>query len=71
MTVSVLPVPAFLLAKACVKFAVSPPTRLPEVIVGTPVEDVVPSYPFESVAAVTVIARAVIAPVVLLANVTA
>src|SRR3990170_4748909 len=53
---SVLPVPTFLLANACVKFAVSPAASAPEVIVGTPVELVVPLYTLVSVTAVTVIA---------------
>ena len=57
--VSVSPVPAFLLLYASVKFAVSPGARGPLVIVGVAVADVVPSYVFEFVAAVTVIARVV------------
>ena len=55
--VSVLPVPAVGVSKVCVQVAVSPAARLPEVIVGTPSELVVPSATFVSVTAVTVIAR--------------
>ena len=62
--------PAFLLAKACVKLAVSPATRL-GLTVGTPVEVVPPSYILVPVTAVTVIGLAMISPVMSLAKVTA
>ena len=68
--VSVLPVPAFLLSKLCVKLAVSPLAKVPLVIVGTPAEVVVPSYALLSVTAVTESARAVIEPVLTEARVT-
>jgi hypothetical protein len=54
-----------------VKFELSPVASVPDVIVGVAAALVVPSYPFVFVAAVTVIARAVITPVVLFTNVTA
>ena len=41
--VSVLLVPTFAVSKVCVKLAVSPVARLPDVMVGTPAELVVPS----------------------------
>ena len=67
--VSVLPVPTFFVSYVSEKFAVSEPCNAPLVMVGAAAAEVVASYVFEFAAAVTVIARAVITPVVLLANV--
>ena len=61
--VSVLPVPALKVSNVWVQVTVSSPARLPDVIVGTPVELIVPSHTFVSVAAVAVIDRLVISPV--------
>ena len=54
--VRVLPEPAFLVLNVWLRVAASPVARLPEVIVGVPVELVVPSYVLVSVTAVIVIA---------------
>ena len=59
--------PALRLSNTCVKLVVvSPVAKLPKVIVGAPVELVVPSYCFVSDAAVTVMGRLLIVPVAVL-----
>ena len=69
--VSVLPLPAAAVSKVWVNAPVSVPASVPEVTVGMPAESVVPSNAFVSVTAVTVMARAVISPVVSVAKVMA
>ena len=63
-------VPTFLLLNVWLKLAVSPLARLPVVMVGIAAELAVPSYVLLSVAAVTVIARPVMTPVLTLLKVT-
>ena len=62
-------VPTFLESKVCVRLAVSPLARLPDVMAGTPEELFVPLYVLESAVAVTVIARAVMSKAGLVAPV--
>ena len=63
--VNVLPKPAVAESNTCEQaLNESPDNNEPEVNVGVAEDDVEPSYVFESVAAVTVIANFVISPVV-------
>ena len=67
----VLPVPVSAVSKVWVNAPVSVPASVPEVTVGIAAEVVVPSNALVSVTAVTVMARAVISPVVSVAKVMA